>query len=93
MTKTLKLRWPSSRIISAESHVELREPFMSKPPSAPRRIWIMLEAPEVIELKRIAIDRDGDGAIAFFRDVLVARARRRPAARHRLGYACGGRKP
>jgi len=48
---------------------------MSKPPSAPRRIWIMLEAPEVIELKRIAIDRDGDGAVAFFWDVLITRAR------------------
>jgi hypothetical protein len=33
----------------------------------------MLEPPEVIELKRIAIDRDGDGTVAFFRDVLVSR--------------------
>lgn len=44
-------------------------------PQAPalRSLWITLEAQEVIELKRIAIDRDETGAVAFFRDVLVPR--------------------
>lgn len=49
--------------------------MMTKPPAAPRRIWVTLEAPEVIELKRIAIDRDGDGAVDFFRGVLDPRVR------------------
>jgi len=35
----------------------------------------MLEAPEVIELKRIAIDRDGDSAVDFFRETLAPRVR------------------
>ena len=41
----------------------------------------MLEAPEVIELKRIAIDHDGDSAVAFFREALAPRVR--AAARQR----------
>lgn len=46
---------------------------VSPPPPAPRSLWITLEAPEVIELKRIAMDLDGDNAVAFFRDVVVPR--------------------
>jgi hypothetical protein len=38
-----------------------------------RSLWITLEAEEVIELKRIGMDRDGSGAITFFRDVLAPR--------------------
>jgi len=52
-----------------------------KPPPAPRSLWITLEAPEVIELKRIGIDRDRDETIAFFKDVLVPRVN--AAARQR----------
>jgi hypothetical protein len=36
-----------------------------------RCIWVTLEAPEVIELKRISMDRDTDGALSFFWDVLT----------------------
>jgi hypothetical protein len=50
---------------------------LSPPPPAPRSLWITLEAPEVIELKRIALDRDGDSAVAFFRDEVAPRVRRR----------------
>jgi hypothetical protein len=49
--------------------------MMIKPPPTPRFLWITLEALEVIELKRIAMDRDGDGAVTFFRDVLAPRVR------------------
>jgi len=54
---------------------------LEKPCAIPRRIWATLEAPEIIELKRIAMDRDGEGAVAFFRDVLAPRVR--AAARQR----------
>jgi hypothetical protein len=40
-----------------------------------RCIWVTLEASEVIELKRIAMDRDVDSAISFFYDVLTPRVR------------------
>jgi hypothetical protein len=50
--------------------------------TAPNRsLWITLEAEEVIELKRIGMDRDGSGAAAFFRDVVAPRVR--AAARQR----------
>lgn len=42
---------------------------------APRSLWITLEAPDVIELKRISMDQDGKGALTFFRDVLMPRLR------------------
>ena len=51
------------------------------PAPAPRRIWVTLEAPEVIELKRIALDHDADGAVAFFRNVVTPRVRAAAAAR------------
>lgn len=35
-----------------------------------RCIWVTLEATEVIELKRITIDRDVDSAVTFFNDIL-----------------------
>ena len=47
----------------------------------PRRIWITLEATEVIELKRIAMDHDADGAVVFFREIVAPRLR--AAARQR----------
>ena len=46
----------------------------SKPPSAPRSLWITLEATEVIELKRIGMDRDVGEAVVFFKEVLMPRA-------------------
>ena len=55
--------------------------MISKQPPAPRSLWITLEATEVIELKRIAMDRDRDETVAFFKDVLVPRLR--AAARQR----------
>lgn len=46
-----------------------------------RSLWITLEAAEIIELKRIAQDKDVDGALTFFRGVLTPRVR--AAARQR----------
>lgn len=46
-----------------------------------RSLWITLEAAEIIELKRIALDKDVDGALTFFRNVLAPRVR--AAARQR----------
>jgi hypothetical protein len=54
---------------------------LTDPPPAPRRIWVTLEAPEVIDLKRVALDHDVDGAIAFFRNVVTPRVRAAAAAR------------
>jgi len=54
---------------------------LEKPRAIPRRIWVTLEATEIIELKRIALDRDGEGAVIFFCDLLVPRVR--DAARQR----------
>ncbi len=51
---------------------------------APRSLWITLEAAEVIELKRIGMDRDGSSAVTFFRNVLVPRVR---AAAHQRRIA------
>jgi len=48
---------------------------------APRSLWITLEAAEVIELKRVGMDRDRDETVAFFKEVLVPRVRE--AARRR----------
>ena len=46
----------------------------SAPASATTRcIWVTLEATEVIELKRITIDRDADSAVAFFNEILCPR--------------------
>ena len=38
-------------------------------------LWVTLEACEVIELKRIAMDRDMDEAVTFFNSVLTPRVR------------------
>jgi hypothetical protein len=56
-------------------------------PSVPRaqrasRTWIELEAAEVIELKRIVLDKDAAGATSFFADVVVPKVR---AAAERQG--------
>ena len=40
-----------------------------------RSLWITLEATEIIELKRINQDRDEDGALTFFREVVAPRVR------------------
>lgn len=50
-------------------------------PASPRSLWITLQPEEVIELKRIGLDRDENGALTFFRDVLAPRLR--AAARQR----------
>ena len=41
----------------------------------PRHIWLTLEGPEIIELKQVVLDRDVEGAAAFFRRVVVPRVR------------------
>lgn len=43
------------------------------PMRAPRRTWVEFEAPEVIELKRIVLDKDMAAAVAFFHAVVVPR--------------------
>jgi len=48
---------------------------------APRRTWIEFEAPEVIELKRIVLDKDAAAAVAFFHEVVAPKVRA-AAARH-----------
>lgn len=53
----------------------------SAPPTPPGSLWITLEASEVMELKQIAMDRDGDGAVAFFQNEVLPRVR--AAARQR----------
>jgi hypothetical protein len=40
-----------------------------------RSLWITLEATEIIELKRINQDRDGEGAIVYFREIVIPRVR------------------
>lgn len=52
-----------------------------KPRALLRSLWITLEAPEVIEVKRIKQDRDDEGALIFFREVVAPRMR--AAARQR----------
>ena len=58
--------------------------MMTKTTSTPRSLWITLEAPEVIEVKRINMDQDDEGALAFFREVIAPRVR---AAAHQRGIA------
>ena len=41
--------------------------------SEPRRIWLALEGPEIVEIKRVVLDRDPAGAAAFFRRVVAPR--------------------
>lgn len=41
--------------------------------SPPRRIWLALEAPEIIQMKQIVLDRDAPGAAAFFQRVVAPR--------------------
>ena len=36
-------------------------------------LWITLQPEEVIELTRIGLDRDEDGALTFFRETLIPR--------------------
>jgi hypothetical protein len=52
-------------------------------PEIPRlhRIWLTLEAPDIIEMKQVVLDRDAPGAAAFFRRVVVPQVRN--AARRR----------
>lgn len=43
--------------------------------NSPRFTWITLEAPEVIELKQVMLDRDCLGAVELFWRVVVPRVR------------------
>lgn len=40
-----------------------------------RRIWLTLQAEEVLELKQLMMDHDVDGTRAFFQRVVVPRVR------------------
>lgn len=49
---------------------------IAQPPlPRPRCVWLTLEGPEVIELKRVTLDRDAPGATAFFQRVVAPRVR------------------
>ena len=50
-------------------------------PQRPRHIWLTLEGPDIIELKQVVLDRDVEGAVAFFRRVVAPGVRE--AARRR----------
>jgi len=64
---------------------ETEQPARPAPPArAPRRTWFELEAPEVIELKRIVWDKDVETAVAFFQAVVLPKVR---AAAERHGLA------
>ena len=45
----------------------------NRKPASPRSLWITLQPEEVIELKRIGMDRDEDGALTFFHEILTPR--------------------
>ena len=45
----------------------------NRKPASPRSLWITLQPEEVIELKRIGMDRDEDGALTFFHEFLAPR--------------------
>ena len=55
---------------------------MTNPSTAPRCIWVTLEASEVIELKRIAIDNDLDSAVQFFTEYLYPRVKKAAVERN-----------
>jgi hypothetical protein len=50
-------------------------------PQPSRHIWLTLQGPDVIEVKQVALDRDVEGAVSFFRRVVAPRVRE--AARRR----------
>ncbi len=52
-----------------------------------RRIWLTLEAEEIVELKQLMMDRDVEGARAFFHRVVVPRVRQ---ASERRGIKADG---
>lgn len=49
--------------------------------SRPRCIWLTLEGPDIIEMKQVVLDRDAQGAVAFFQRAVAPRVR--DAARRR----------
>lgn len=54
---------------------------------APRRTWVEFEAPEIIELKRIVMDKDVAAAAAFFHATVVPKVHA-AAERHGLISSC-----
>jgi hypothetical protein len=48
---------------------------MGETTSSPRRIWLTVQATEIIELKQVMMDHDVAGARAFFQHVVVPRVR------------------
>jgi hypothetical protein len=44
---------------------------------AQRSIWVTLEADEIIELKRVALDQDAQGAFDLFQCVVLPQVRAR----------------
>ena len=50
--------------------------------STKRCLWITLEATEVMELKRVEMDRDTDAAISYFWEVINPRVRKAAAERN-----------
>ncbi len=57
---------------------EMETALPARPPSLlesahAHHIWLQLEAPEIIELRQVAMDRDAPGAVEFFHRVIAPR--------------------
>jgi hypothetical protein len=63
------------------------EPLSASVSLRPKCIWLVFEAPDVIELKRVMLDRDVVEAADFFQRVLVPRV---TAAAQRRGIEIVG---
>lgn len=57
---------------ASESQPDLPEPAKAAP-SRGQCLWFALEAPELIELERVALDRDVAAAADFFQRVIAPR--------------------
>ncbi|RLC65137.1 MAG: hypothetical protein DRI48_07025 [Chloroflexi bacterium] len=49
---------------------------MAQESSSPRRIWLTLQAEEIVELKQLMMDRDVEGTSAFFHQIVFPRVQR-----------------
>ena len=60
--------------VTAEVAKPAGSPVLPGPVQA-LHIWLQLEAPEVIELRQVVMDRDAPGAVEFFQRVIAPRVR------------------
>ncbi len=62
-------------------------------PHRPTHIWLTLEGPEIIELKRVVLDRDVAGGGDFFRRTVAPRVREAAVRRGLLAEEDDDRLP